>query len=740
MEADEGWTEVGVQEVVVIPDITPTTVDPLPPSPCDPVQHWDFNEDEDFRVDESDAVDDGFGLFSPVHEVLATAVLACISSAGLTGSRLALQDGYESELLTQALAEMKTTASYEARGFVLQRIDAAIQRAVSEDPLHKRAKMLGHSLGARRAWDVIDATLTGGKSSSSISTAPLPRQLLLPCKGRRFLSGSCSVPVLTDGERSAKDLLRMEQCQTRLVELLMETETPSTILARTTTNPMRALGNLVGKMRPSTMEGYLKRWYALRAWLITGFGIVWAVTVNPLLDYFSMLQDQPCRPSTPQSVYQALIWMYRIAGYGGADNPIENPLLVKAIERLTVHVGSNALVVFQAVRFPIVVLAALELMVTSVCYPKMLRIQAGSLLFRAWGTLRLDDLQRMRRRTIRLVGSMVQTDLLSTKTSGPGKRVKQLPVAISLEGDLLGLHWLVTFLDLIQTHLPRDTDYLLETSTQDLERATGKMLTYAQSSARTRRALEELRVPIHTNQGWVMSANKVLPQELLTMFTEHGPRSVMPSVAIVVEQDKDKRDMLGRWRPTASDEYSRTHREVVCGIQRKVAHSMRQVSGAVSVTEADIVDRTKRFLLERRGLSEVQASEVCTVWNSTLTDFSAHLAFVTRKQEAAEDVMLSSLLHVPMPNIVPVAESYQKARAKVCRQEQFLVCYNRAETVARLHLAAKGCYWARLELLNSQSFDVVDETMYNRRCRFCFPDLPKEDSGSSGEDSGDSDT
>lgn len=696
---------------------------------------WDIYSDGDYIIDES-FEGDGFNSWPPSFAELSTSVLTTIRQAGLTGSKLALQAGMESELLTQALQEMKTTATFSARGYVLRDLVTEVQRAVDSDPLNKRARNLGFGPRMGRSWDVVVAGDLGIPTSTSSSSSTVLPPVLLPCKGTRGRKARVGTALAMQTSRHDRDAELLFQCQTRLVEYLMESETPSVIQSRSSSDPKKVLQDLIGKTSHSTASAYLRRWSLMREWVSRTCNTNWPTEQGPLLDYLHMLREQPCKPTVPQSWYQAILWMYKAGGFKGLDNPAEGQLVVRTVERMTVESSAFVKAVCQAVRYPIVVLASLELYVLCKQNPIFKRIQAGAMLVKSWGTLRFDDLQRIHRRTLRIVDNWAQTDLMSSKTSGPGKRVKQLPVAISIHAELLDVQWLTTFLELVAAHLPADTDYLLDQCTSDFRRSTGIMLTYAQSSAISGLVLQELTVPAMREGGWVSTDVLIFPPELVGLASEHSGRAVVPSAAIIVEDDKSKRDMAGRWRPTASDDYSRTHRVVVTNIQQKVVAAFKQATGAPKVPEGDIVERARRYLCERKGFAEERAVEVCEVWRIRLEGFTRHLADVTKHQEASEEISLADIVAPVLPPLVPLEVSLRKARTKVVRQEKFLISYSRDESVARLHLAAGGCYWAGIELNNSQTFCIVDASMYNKRCKFCFPkSLVEADSDRSSSES-----
>ena len=109
----------------------------------------------------------------------------------------------------------------------------------------------------------------------------------------------------------------------------------------------------------------------------------------------------------------------------------------------------------------------------------------------------------------------------------------------------------------------------------------------------------------------------------------------------------------------------------------------------------------------------------------TFVNFSKYLG--SHSLETCPDV--ESSLFVPLPSLVPVTAPLVielAKRRRVTREVEFLISYSRDEKVARLHLAAQGCYWANSELKDCELFSKVNPSLYNSRCKFCFPLAPKK--------------
>ena len=705
-------------------DETEQSVEPLqvPLSPNvqlieDEEVEYDPYDDFNYVMEPEDADD---SLVPEEHYKLAELCLRTIREAGIVGDKLALQEGEESSLLTLALSELQMTATYEARGFVLGQIYEEVRRASLEGQLRRRADGQQASAKMCRVWDVLNANRDGYKIPTGSTQVRQREMFCLPAKGRKAKSATAGTIAGLTITKFDKDAELMVWCQDRLVVILLEGDTPSSQQSSGAVDQRRVLGGLVGKLRASTIKKYLRHWNLMRDWLMAVKGSPWPQDPITLVDFLHVLEEEPCSPTVPQAWFQSVSWIFKCGGFEGSENLALNSMVQKTVERLTVSLGVNLRPILQAARLPCVVLASLQVYLENTSHPVFKRLHSGVLLFRAWGTLRFDDQQRIKRNTMRMVGGALHTYLSSSKTSGPGKRMRQLPVAISEKADLLETRWLANWLELLQEHLPLDRDYLMDQATSDYHRTIDKELKYVQSASLTRQVVSELKVPILSEGKWVESDFVIMPVELLGFFTEHGPRSVVPSVAVVIEPDKTKRDMVGRWCPSGSDDYARTHRAVVIEIQNKVAHTLKSFGRTNVLSEDDVVERARRFLIERRNLDEPSAKSICNIFKETLDSFSQHLARVTQECLTLDNLPLSSFVS-PLPvQITTLEKSLKRTRGKVTRVGSFMITFDRNHRKACLHRIDGGCFWARVELNDVEIYSEVDPSMYHKRCKFCF--------------------
>jgi hypothetical protein len=235
--------------------------------------------------------------------------------------------------------------------------------------------------------------------------------------------------------------------------------------------------------------------------------------------------------------------------------------------------------------------------------------------------------------------------------------------------------------------------------------------------------MSELRVPKLGEGGWTESEIRAVPEEFVDLFGEHSGRAVLPSMCIYVENDKSKRDCLGRWKPSASDDYVRTYRSVVTAIQVRVAKAVQQGHKEMC-QEHDILDRAARHLRERKNYSDAETMRSCEDWGKALENFVEYLQSKFLWNMAAESQPVSLLVRADSIQVQSIADKATgRPRSKVAREGHFLITYSKNRKVARLHRTGKGCYWAGVEVKDCKVTDEITADMYNRRCKFCWPEL-----------------
>ena len=320
--------------------------------------------------------------------------------------------------------------------------------------------------------------------------------------------------------------------------------------------------------------------------------------------------------------------------------------------------------------------------------------------------------------------------MLHTKTTGPTKRIKELPVALSIEASISGKDWIAAGLGLCETLGDEGRSYVLPNLSGDFQTGRPGPLSYQASAALSKRIYSELNIPVwHDSKGWMDGTQKLLPAEVIGAFTEHGPRSWMNAVLVELEIEKSRRDFLGRWSPTGSDDYSRSFKSIVKSLQEKAIQCIRARDSRLD--ESDISERLLRYCED----CEIERGKVA------VAEFEANLkSFELEMKKAAElnFVFIETPLHSDSLAASTELQTASEELAKVSRRQlsrlnrgrdaRFLIVYSNNRRFARLHRTDSSCQWVVTHVKDCQEFDEVQEHQYNARCRNCFTQIDSDTS------------
>ena len=113
--------------------------------------------------------------------------------------------------------------------------------------------------------------------------------------------------------------------------------------------------------------------------------------------------------------------------------------------------------------------------------------------FSRFASLRFDDLANVKRALIRDYDGKVGGTLKKTKTTGAGKRVRELPIFVSEQAFVFEKDWLDTGLRLLKRNSPAGGEYLVGEGLAYGEMDTNKMLSYQEAVALSMEAMGATR-------------------------------------------------------------------------------------------------------------------------------------------------------------------------------------------------------------------------------------------------------
>jgi hypothetical protein len=534
------------------------------------------------------------------------------------------------------------------------------------------------------------------------------------------------------------DRLLMKKWGSRLAAIMKGGTTPSWHLSAAASDPQAAMAGLVGKSRPATLAKRVRAWEIFSKWLMGDRGRSWPVGPVDLVDYLAARVAEGCPPSLPEGFRSAVLWIEARSGLAPDEMYGRSEFFRKNVDRADVLAMTDAEAVQKAPRFPVVVIGALECKVMSTRALLGLRIMPWARLLKVYGTMRWDDLQRLKPRDVHLRAGGLVGRLSQTKTSGAGKKVRDLPLYIPKHAFTLQEEWLETGHALWS--LPalgsRDRDYFLPRFTSDLEDTFDVPASSSDLATLGRLVLEQLVTPVSGTDaegkvGWNEGPTTLVPRPLLGGWTGHSERCTLPSIYAAMGVPKSERDPLGRWSPTGSDDYVRTYRALVSSLAYKFRAMLAEGNVVAATDEEEAFDEA-RLYASRLGNIEPQILQESAdrMWE-TAKVFYALWAMdpgVGRSVVRPEAVVLSQ--------VVEDRDEMETAR--------FIIVMSKKGAMLRLH-RSDGCSQARALSFASYEFcdlDPVPQNLYSHYCHTCWPRVPppgeprgSSSSGSSSQDS-----
>ena len=673
--------------------------------------------------------DDGFLLASWAMD--ETSVVGSLEAWGFTGMRLAVQQGDETVLLNQIFQHLGMEVSAAQFKWHLHRLIHSIRMEVERLPLHKRIKGFHLPPLAQQLQDSIQAHHNLLKPESVQAKAESFG--LLPPKGIRRR-------MQMQAAKEAGDIEQVEGLErNRLLEelqtLLELSSAPLVQLAIQSGRTLQVLKGAVGDTRNSTLRQYVRSISTFQSWFLTAHSKAWPTDVIGFLEYLHVRIEEPCALSIPSVFAKALNWFEKVGAFEGSSRFGNHQTLLRTIDYSAEVLGSFSAPTKKAARPPTAVVAALEIYVCDGCKQLALRVKAFQMLLKIYCSLREDDAQNLSPRKFRWFSGILTNTLCRTKTTGPTKRIKELPVCLGAEVSITSKPWIITGLALIQELEPKEREFLLTNFQANLEAGKPGRLSYANSAALGQRLLGTLKVPAWEEREWKETGIQLIPTVFLSAFTEHGPRSFMPSLLAELEVEKSQRDYVGRWSPTGSDDYTRSYRTIVKRLQATAIDAIR--SGDSRLGDGDVFERLTDFG-ERLGVEDLESH---FSWlRESLRKFQLCLKQFHESTAADDDISICDQPASELPlTSFPIAltvEALKKKRVYTrvagARSKKFLLIFSQGRRFSRLHLSTSACPWVHTIVRDCEELEEVNSGLYNARCKICFPAA-----GSDSSDSGD---
>ena len=396
-------------------------------------------------------------------------------------------------------------------------------------------------------------------------------------------------PTENAGERQKKEQGQKETWSRELYKELKRLDAPALLHLEHCVDQKHLHLALAGRTRHNTLKRYIKTWRSFMQWLTAVRGMSASPEVGDLVEYLFTRFEEPCGATVPPLIVKAVVWLERVADIDPRERIGDSQVVCSVRDYLVEMLSKEKPPTQRAPRYPVVMMEAFEHVVEDESQRIGFRLVAWVKLVKLWATLRWDDVQKIIPKELKFYGGRMTT-ILRTKTSGPSKRVQELPVCVSEHAFVSNPFWLKTGFDLFKKHAPFERDYLLPKLNDEWSAFRKVMASYNDISAYSSRVRRRLKRPGEDDC--------IIHPVLAAFWTEHSERATVPTGLALLRAQKEERDMLGRWKPDGSETYIRMYNGVIARLQQQFAKSARGAERHKELDERDI-ESAMSWLSER---------------------------------------------------------------------------------------------------------------------------------------------
>ncbi|CAE7229727.1 unnamed protein product [Symbiodinium sp. CCMP2592] len=508
----------------------------------------------------------------------------------------------------------------------------------------------------------------------------------------------------------------IEEADLPVMELIRSSETPSQVWSR-----------IFGSRRAKTLRNRAKTWKGFHLWLTLVKGTSWPQSVLDVTDYLEHRIAEGCGVSVPRDVLSSLSLLENVGRIAGDDRLGSDPTLNDMAKAMGEELERGAPPKKPAKLCTVAMLISMELCVIDDETAPFMRILAWIGLLMHWGVLRTDDVQWLD------VCRMVFTDngltlvLRRSKTTGPGKKAREVPVFILRTLSLSGHDWLCVGLELFQQPaFYWERPYFVAAPTKDYSGCVRKFLKPEQLSLHLRGLYTHLLGPRFDGSVWRADEFFLVPVDVQNFWSGHSARHWLPSWGTALGLPKCDLDYLGRWQAGAhqSTEYVVKAREVVYRVQKRVNEAL--CLGHESVSELELFEDLKRYCADR-GVSSLRGVTGHQIWRRS---DAGHLALLTRFP-----LLIATLAVDDRAEAALVAGSEPASN----QEGRFWYSISRRTGFRRLHLT-NGCGVLPWSVHEAVFVASVEEAKADAWCKICQRKVAEEESSASSSSGSSSST
>ena len=424
--------------------------------------------------------------------------------------------------------------------------------------------------------------LTGpeGADSDRVQNAFQDMSSLLTAVDRKVRKSSLSASLL----QGTEDPEMMEQTDKArwirmLVQFIIEAGLPVVALVPDGAESGAIWMRLFGNRRAKTLRNRARCWKRYAEWLNLVRGVSWPRSFADVSGYLEARCEDGCGHSLPGNLMAALSVLEEVGRVPPEHKLSQDTSLKSIVRSLQEERQRDAPPKKRANMYTAAMVIGLELLVLCEEQVWYSRFTAFLMLISLWMCLRVDDLQWIDPVRLVFTDEGLTVILRRSKTTGPGRRAREVPAYVHREASLSGKDWLQAGVGLLAgDEFCWDRAYFVPRPTADWQ---GTQRRYASPECICtffRSVLKELRAPTRSGNAWISDGRELIRAELTGFWSGHSGRHWLPTWTAMLGMSKGDRDFLGRWEAGAhqSDEYVVTSKEVVHRLQREVNKKLCQ--------------------------------------------------------------------------------------------------------------------------------------------------------------------
>ena len=567
---------------------------------------------------------------------------------------------------------------------------------------------------------------TVGSDSALMQEAyAISANALMPFKRKHGKSGLGKALLASEEDPDILETRERDRWVEVMSGFITEAQLPVVALIEGSEDRRQAWRRVFGTRRAKTLRNRARAFKRFRIWLETVRGRTWPARVSDITDFLEERAKDGCGFSVPRDLLAALSVLESV-GRVPARERLSTDETVKAMARsITEELQSRAAPRRPAKLYTVAMLIALEVSVLDAASSLFARVISWVILLQHWMALRADDVQWLDPGRMTLTASGLAGVLRRTKTTGPGRRAREVPVYVCREVSLSGNDWLQAGFNLFhRQEVFWERTYFIPFPSADWSAGVKKHLSPEMLNVCIKKVLSELRTPVRGERTWKKGEVDLIAQELLPFWSGHSARHWLPSWAANLGVSKQDRDFLGRWQAGAheSNEYIVTSREVVHRVQMHVVGGL--VQGHAGVDELPILNELHEFG-NPRGVSFARGASRHRVWRTNDDGHRALLLGYPLDYELEDEVGEGeAALEVPVED--------EDASKRDWSEFPYWVSISRKSLFRRLHAKDK-CGVLPWNVFSAEGFMSVSEANADAWCKSCWKKIAQGEAEASRE-------